>query len=99
MRTVIRLTVLLVGIVWCAAATDWPSADVSTSRPSTVLGWRRGKDGWERAGDWTSEATEPKASAGIALPHPVLIADVELLLAVGSLVFLSPRKGHKSAVA
>ncbi len=98
MRTVLKLSLLLVSAVWGAATFDWPAAG-SSEKPAMTSAtsgteWRHTAAGWERSTDWTvKRRLEELTAQQPRTLHPLLLADLEILLAVGSLAIFSSRRG------
>jgi hypothetical protein len=80
-RTAAALFLLLVATIWLVAKIGVSTP--SQPRSAVMSPWRRTQSGWERSDTWLTNAATPRRPANHTtdLPHPAIVALLELLVA------------------
>lgn len=100
MRFIIPTFLIMSAIAWLGCVIELPASATNTSgviqqiSAKASASWRRTPNGWQRAENWSSNDGRT-ISPRVNHMHPLVLAALQLLLAIGALVVFAWSKKEK----
>gem|GEM_PF-5735184 len=104
MRPILTTLLAVAALLWvgchldvCQVPATWSERRDALTFEAVPAVWRRTPDGWEDRTAWTGPSPSARGLRS-ASPHPAVVASLQLLLSLGSLIALGPISRPAAAV-